>query len=255
MCVAAERIYVQEGIWDRFVPLMVERVSALRQGPPLESMVDIGAITMPRQLEIVDELVRDALDRGARALTGGRPNPAFRGQFYEPTLLVDVDHSMRIVKEECFGPVMLLIRFCDDDDAVQLANDTAYGLGSSVFTRDAARGERFAARIRAGMTVVNDYGIAYMVQSLPFGGLGISGFGKINGREGLRACCHEHAVVTDRIPVGKSVGVHPIRAHSFGLVESAVKVIYSHGVRARATALVELGKNVAGMVADSRRSR
>ena len=249
MCVGAERIYVFDEVYDDFVAIMLERVRSLRQGPPLgEELVDCGATTMPAQLDIIQGLVDDAVAKGARVLVGGRRNPALLGQHYEPTLLVDVDHGMRITQEEIFGPVMTVIRVRDEDEAIRLANDCPYGLGSSVFTRSAARGARMARQIRAGMTVVNDYGIAYMMQSLPFGGVGISGFGRINGREGLRACCYEKAIVEDRLPLGQSISFHPVRPHSYELVESAVRVIYARGLAAKGRALVAAGRNLAAVL-------
>jgi acyl-CoA reductase-like NAD-dependent aldehyde dehydrogenase len=245
MCVGAERIYVFDAVYDEFVARMETRVAALRQGPPLAGpIVDCGAMTMPRQLDIIAELVDDAVAKGARALVGGRRNPDHAGQFWQPTLLVDVDHRMRITQEEIFGPVMTVIRVRDEAAAIRLANDCPYGLGSSVFTRDAARGQRMARQIRAGMTVVNDYGLAYMMQSLPFGGVGISGFGRINGAEGLRACCYEKAIVDDRVPLRQSVSFHPVREHSYELVESAVRVIYSRGVADKAKAALDAGRNL-----------
>lgn len=249
MCVGAERLYVFDEVYDEFVATMHARVSALRQGPPLTDMiVDCGAMTMPGQLDIVQSLVDDALARGARALVGGRRNESRPGQYFEPTLLVDVDHSMRITQEEIFGPVMVVIRVRDEAEAIRLANDCEYGLGSSVFTRNQERGNRMARQLRSGMTVINDYGVAYMMQALPFGGVGISGFGRINGREGLRACCYEKAIVDDRVPLGQSVSFHPVRPHSYELVESAVRVIYSRGIVARGRAVMDAARNLVAVL-------
>ena len=234
MCVGVERIYVMDAVYDEFVRRVTEKASGLRQGAPLESVVDVGAMTMPRQLEIIEELLADATQKGARILVGGKRRTELGGQFFEPTVLVDVDHSMRIAKEEQFGPVMVIMRVASEDEAVRKANDTAYGLGASVFTKDVARGERVARRIRAGMTVVNDYGLAYMIQALPFGGVGVSGFGRINGREGLRACCLEKAMVSDRVRVGGGVSVYPIRPATYDLTRNVIATIYGSGVRGRA---------------------
>ncbi|MCA9522956.1 MAG: aldehyde dehydrogenase family protein [Myxococcales bacterium] len=238
MCVGAERIYVFDAVYDEFVRRVHERVRAFRQGPPLEKLVDVGAMTMPRQIEIVLELVADAKAKGARVLIGGKRNPRYDGQFVEPTILVDVDHTMRITQEEQFGPVMVVVRVRDEEEAVRLANDCPYGLGSSVFTRDAVRGRRIANQLRAGMTVVNDYGLAYMIQSLPFGGVGRSGFGRINGREGLRACCYTKAHVEDRIPMGRGVGVYPVHPETFDLVRQVVQIIYGSGLGTRLRGIV-----------------
>ena len=253
MCVGVERVYVHTSVYDRFVQEVVQRVQRLRQGPPLAGTVDIGAMTMPGQLAIIEGLIEDAVARGARVLTGGRRREELGAQFFEPTVLVDVDHTMRIAREEQFGPVMVVMRFSTDEEAIRLATDTAYGLGSSVFTKSPARGNRIARRIRSGMSVVNDYGIAYMIQSLPFGGVGISGVGRINGREGLRACCHTRAIVTDRFPTGAGVSVYPIQESTFSLVESVVQLIYSRGLRARATAVVRAARTLATEVRARRR--
>src|SRR5206468_307161 len=142
-----------DGIYDRFVERVARAASRLRQGPPLASPpggCDVGAMTMPRQLEIIQRQVDDAVAKGARVLCGGRRNAAAGAEFFAPTVLVDVDHRMLVAREETFGPVMTIVRVRDEDEAVRLANDCAYGLGSSVFSRDPRRAERIAARISAG---------------------------------------------------------------------------------------------------------
>jgi acyl-CoA reductase-like NAD-dependent aldehyde dehydrogenase len=231
MCVGVERLYVFSGVYDEFVRQVAARAAALRQGPPLQGEVDLGAMTMPRQLEIIQALVDDAVAKGARVLLGGQPRRDLPGNYYPPTILVDVDHTMRITQEEQFGPVMVIMRVDSEAEAVARANDCPYGLGSSVFTRDPRRALRMARAIQAGMTTVNDFGLAYMIQSLPFGGVKISGFGKINGREGLRACCNEKAIVTDRVPVRQGMALYPIRAATLPLVTGAVEAIYGAGLR------------------------
>ena len=247
MCVAAERLYVFDAVYDEFVRRVVDQARKLRQGPPTEDCggdFDVGAMTMPRQLDIIERQVADAVEKGARAVVGGKRNPTLKGQFFEPTVLVDVNHTMAIVRDETFGPVMTIVRVRDEDEAVRLANDCAYGLGSSVFTRSRARGERIARRISAGMTVVNDYGLAYMMQSAPFGGVRISGFGRINGREGLRACCNEKTVVTDRLPLHQAISFYPIKKATFPLLQNVISVIYGRGISTKIKGVAGIAKNL-----------
>ena len=257
MCVAAERLYVFDGIYDRFVDEVVQRAKALRQGPPSQDRggdFDVGALTMPRQLEIIERQIRDAVSKGARVLVGGGRNPQLAGQFFEPTVVVDCDHTMDLVQKETFGPVMTIIRVHSEEEAIRLANDSSYGLGSSVFTKSRRRAERIAKGISAGMTVINDYGIAYMVQSAPFGGVRISGFGRINGREGLRSCCHVKTVVTDKLPLHMPMSLYPIRPATFPMLDGAVRLFYGKGVAEKAKGAVQVAKSLLSMVRDSRRS-
>lgn len=250
MCVGAERLYVFDTVYDRFLEKVKERVRDLRQGAPLQpgQTVDVGAMTMPGQLDILDRLVADAVAKGAKVLAGGKRGAQSQGlatgQFFEPTVLVDVDHSMDITQKEQFGPIMVIVRAKDEEHAIKLANDCPYALGSSVFSKDVPRAERIARRIRAGMSVVNDYGLAYMIQALPFGGVGLSGFGRINGREGMRACCNEKAMVTDRVRLGGGVAVYPIRPATLGLTQGAIGLIYGRGVATKAKAALRLVKNL-----------
>jgi acyl-CoA reductase-like NAD-dependent aldehyde dehydrogenase len=246
MCVGAERLYVMDGIYERFVEKITEKVQSLRQGPPSfddEGEFDVGAMTMPRQLEIIERQLADATQKGARLLCGGRRNPNFEGQFFEPTVLVDVNHDMVITREETFGPVLTIMRVYSETEAIRLANDSAYGLGSSVFSKDPKRAERIAAAISAGMTVVNDYGIAYMMQSAPFGGVRISGVGKINGREGLRACTNEKTVVVDRVPFfHPAISFYPMKPGTFGLLSGTVGLLYGGNLMQRSRAALKMAR-------------
>jgi acyl-CoA reductase-like NAD-dependent aldehyde dehydrogenase len=245
MCLAAERIYVMDGIYDRFIERVVAEARALRQGDPLAGNgadIDVGAMTMPHQVEIVEQLVADAVRKGAKVLVGGERRPG--GNFYKPTVLVEVDHTMDIMREETFGPVMAIMRVRDDEHAIELANDSVFGLGSTVFSKDQARARRLADRLIAGSTCINDYGLAYMVQGLPFGGVRSSGFGRLNGREGLRACCNAKAVVGDRFPIHIPSKIYPVKPGDYEMVRAAVNLIYRpldlSGIKARAQALVEV---------------
>jgi acyl-CoA reductase-like NAD-dependent aldehyde dehydrogenase len=160
-------------------------------------------------------------------LTGGAPQPGT--QFFPPTVLVDVRHGMEIIERETFGPVMCVVRVRDEAEAVKLANDSEFGLSSSVFTRDPARGERIAKQLVAGSTVVNDFGLHYMAQDLPFGGVKASGFGRLNGREGLRACCNVKAMIADRVPVHRAAKLFPVKPGDYELTRELIRTVYRSG--------------------------
>jgi acyl-CoA reductase-like NAD-dependent aldehyde dehydrogenase len=178
-CISIERVYVAEAIHDRFVDKVVEQVRELKLGG---DDGHLGAMTSPAQVEIVRDHLADAIAKGARVLTGG-PD-AITGSFIQPTVLADVTHDMKVMSEETFGPVIPIQRVGSLDEAVKLANDSRYGLGSSVFAGKAARS--IADKLRAGMTSINSVMGFAGIPNLPFGGLGDSGFGRIHGDEGIR---------------------------------------------------------------------
>lgn len=198
-CCGIERIYVQEAIHDSFVQKALELVAQLRQGVAHHENIDLGAMAMPDQLNIIQDLVNDALQKGAKLEIGGKPNKDLQGLNYEPTILSNVTHEMKITQEEVFGPVMTIIKFKDDEDLMTKLNDCDYGLGSSVFSTDNARAMKIANSIQAGSTTINDFGTNYLVQALPFGGTKQSGFDRFAGPEGLRGCCLAKSVLVDKV--------------------------------------------------------
>jgi acyl-CoA reductase-like NAD-dependent aldehyde dehydrogenase/choline dehydrogenase-like flavoprotein len=186
VCISVERIYVEDAVHDEFVDKLTERVRALRQGPPGEpGSVDVGAIIFGPQIELIEAHVADAVDRGARVVTGGERG-AGPGRFYEPTVLTGVDHSMRCMQEETFGPTLPVMRVADAEEAIALANDGPYGLQASVWTRDHQRGEQLARRVEAGVVCVNDAQVNYGALELPMGGWKASGLGSRHGADGIR---------------------------------------------------------------------
>src|SRR6201993_111792 len=194
-CISIERVYVEEPVYDEFVSKVAEKVRELRVGKPEgPGSVEVGAITFPPQLDTIKSHVADAVQKGARVLTGGHQAPG-AGRFFEPTVLVDVDHTMKIMTEETFGPTLPIMKVADAEEAVRLANDSRYGLGSSVFTRDTARGEAIARRVESGAANVNDAMINYTVLELPMGGAKSSGLGSRPGAGGLPQHCSPQAVV------------------------------------------------------------
>jgi acyl-CoA reductase-like NAD-dependent aldehyde dehydrogenase len=142
-----------------------------------------------RQLSIVQSHVDDAVARGARLLAGGKPLPELGPNFFSPTILADVDHSMQIMREETFGPVLPVCSFKTEDEAVKLANDSEYGLAACIFTNDRKRGEVLARRVQAGTVMVNDVLTCFGISEAPHGGIKASGIGRTHGRFGLEEWC------------------------------------------------------------------
>ena len=203
ICMAIERVYVEEPIYDEFVTKLAARVRELRQGADDESFKqDVGAMTFPPQLDIVSDHVEDARAKGARILTGGRRKDG-PGDFYEPTVVADADHTMKLMVDETFGPVLGVMKVRDADEAVRMANDTRYGLSASVMSRDTKRAERIARRLEVGATNVDDVLTNYFLQNLPMGGWKESGVGIRHGAYGIKRFCRTEAIVSPRFPQGK----------------------------------------------------
>ena len=231
-CISIERVYVEEPVYQEFVDKVSEKVRALRVGKPEGyGSVEVGAITFPPQLQTIKDHVADAVQKGARVLTGGHELQG-PGRFYEPTVLVDVDHSMKIMTEETFGPTLPIMKVHDAEEAVRLANDTPYGLASSVFTRDTKRGEEIARRIEAGAATVNDAMINYAALELPMGGAKASGLGSRHGAGGIRKYCSQQAiVVTPRLALKREVHMYPYKGRTSRLLARFFKFLYGRGRR------------------------
>lgn len=194
-CASVERCYVHESIADQFIKEVVAETKSLRQANlasakratngPAEESIDIGSMTSEQQLRTVERHVHEATARGAIALTGGARVAGAAGLFFEPTVLTNVSHEMDVMREETFGPVLPIMTFKTDDDAVRLANDSVYGLTASVWTSNLSRGKRIAERIDAGTVMVNEALYTHGVAQTPWGGVKQSGFGRTHGRAGL----------------------------------------------------------------------
>jgi succinate-semialdehyde dehydrogenase / glutarate-semialdehyde dehydrogenase len=191
-CVGIERVYAVEPVYDAFVAKLVERASRLTVGDGDDA--DFGPITMPGQIEVIRRHIDDALSRGGRAVVGGLD--AVRPPYVYPTILVDVPEDAAAVREETFGPTLTVKRARDADEAIALANAVSYGLGSSVFAKRGA--VEIARRLRSGMTAVNSALTFAGMSTLPFGGVGDSGFGRIHGEDGLREFGRAKAITRRR---------------------------------------------------------
>jgi acyl-CoA reductase-like NAD-dependent aldehyde dehydrogenase len=225
-CISVERVYVEAPVYDEFVSKVTQKVGALRQGVPgAPGSVDVGAVTFPAQLDLVSAHVEQARQAGAKVLVGGNAKNG-PGRFYEPTVLVDVDHSMTCMTEETFGPTLPIMKVKDADEAVRLANDSPFGLAASVWTKDVGRGEQVARRIEAGAVCVNDSQINYFALELPMGGWKASGLGSRHGAGGIRKYCRQQSLLVTRLAPPKDLQMFPYKARTTRLLERMVKLLY-----------------------------
>ena len=230
-CISVERVYVEAPIYDDFVARVAKKVGDLRQGVPGEAgTVDVGALTVPPQIETISRHVEDAKKAGAKVLVGGHGSTE-KGDFYEPTVLVDVDHSMSAMTEETFGPTLPIMKVENADEAVRLANDSPFGLSASVWTKDAARGEEIARRIEAGAVCVNDHQLNYLALELPMGGWKTSGLGQRHGAQGIRKYCRQQSLLITRLAPKKDLHMFPYKARTTKLLTRAVQLLYGRGKR------------------------
>ncbi|KEG14892.1 aldehyde dehydrogenase [Trypanosoma grayi] len=237
-CVGLERVLVQESIHDRLVAELEKKVRTLTQGPASQGVYDMGAMTMGEaSVKTIQRLIDNSVKAGATVLCGGKAGQ----NFFPPTIITNVTPETPIAREEVFGPVLVVMKFKTDEEAVELVNACDYGLGSSVFSRDIARATRIADQLRTGMTNINDFGINYLCQSLPFGGVKISGFDRFAGREGLRGNCVVRASTTDRIPGVKTtippILQYPITDAAFSFMECLTTLIYGRMLPALSSAV------------------
>ncbi len=229
VCISVERVYAHRTVYAPLVERITELTRALRQGDPATSEVDVGAMIFPRQVEIVETLLADALKHGAELKTGGKRKPG-KGQFFEPTVLAGCAQDMRVMHEEIFGPIVPIMCVDTEDEAIAYANDSHLGLMGYVFTRDRARGRRIAEQVRAGTVMVNDVLSGYACPEAPFGGVKESGFGRVHGDEGLRDLCEIRHVNYNRIPTTRREPVwFPYRAKMHTTMERVMRLIWKRG--------------------------
>lgn len=195
-CSSTERVYVVDAVAEEFTHKVVERTSQLRQGTDGE--FDIGAISWPQQLEVIDKHVTDAFAKGAKVLVGGRRNPKLKGLYYEPTVLANVTHDMLIMTEETLGPVLPIMRVRNEKEAIRLANRSQYGLGASVWTQNERKAFQIARRLNSGSVCINEIAVTYGIPEAPFGGQKNSGIGRVNGETGLKSYCNMKPLIVNR---------------------------------------------------------
>ena len=232
VCLSVERIYVEEPVYDEFVAKLVKEVGVLRQGSDGKTPEkDVGAMTSPNQAAIVEDHVNDALANGASALVGGK-RVAGSGDYFEPTVLVDVDHSMKVMRDETFGPVVGVMKVRDSEEALRLANDSRYGLAGSVFG-EKERAEKVARRIDAGAVNVNDVIVNYVAMDVPMGGWKQSGIGSRHGEYGIKKYCRPGSIVVTRFGGKREPTWYPYTKARRGLVGRAARAFNARDVKRR----------------------
>ncbi|MFC7895315.1 succinic semialdehyde dehydrogenase [Streptomyces sp. NPDC057381] len=209
LCISIERLYIHESVADAFLDRFAARTRAMRLGTSLSYGADMGSLVGQRQLQTVTAHVADAVARGAKLVAGGVARPDIGPYFYEPTILDGVVAPMTVCTEETFGPVVSVYRFKTEDEAVEQANSTPYGLNSSIWTKDARRGHEVAARMRTGTVNINEgYAPAYGSAQSPMGGMKDSGLGRRHGSEGILKYTEAQTVAHQRLlPMAPSLGM------------------------------------------------
>ncbi len=232
ICMSVERIYVEEPIYDEFVAKLTAEVGRLRQGADdARNPKDVGAMTSPNQTAIVEDHVDDALAAGARALTGGKRVEG-PGDYFEPTVLVDVDHSMKVMRDETFGPVVGVMKVRDTEEALRLANDSRYGLSGSVFG-EKQRAEQVARRVECGAVNVNDVLVNYLASDVPMGGWKESGIGYRHGEPGIKKYCRTESVVITRFGAKREPTWYPYTRARRGLVGRIAQAFNARDLKRR----------------------
>jgi succinate-semialdehyde dehydrogenase/glutarate-semialdehyde dehydrogenase len=232
VCVSPTRFLVHESVYGRFVDQFVAAAKAIKVGNGLEKDVRMGPLANARRVDAMEQFVSDAVAKGAKVETGGKRGSE-AGSFFEPTVLTNVDHSMRIMREETFGPTLPIMRVDSEEEAIRLANDSPMGLDSSVFAGDPAHGEQVARRIQSGASIVNDALTNYLAMEIPIGGMKESGVGARHGRVGIQKYCQRQNLVVTRLGLNREIYYFPYSKGVAKLTEWLIVALFGRGSRRR----------------------
>src|SRR6202790_1254172 len=200
VCLSVERLFVEQSVSDEFAARCVAKTKKLRVGPGNDSTTDVGPMIRSQHVQRMVGPVEDAPSRGARVLCGGHPRVDLGPNFFEPTVITNVDSTMKLFQEETFGPILAIQTVANSEEAIRRANDSPFALSASVWTGDASRGEAIGKRLRAGAVMVNDAISYFAIAEAPHGGCGASGWGRTHGRAGLLEMVRTKYIDVDRLP-------------------------------------------------------
>jgi acyl-CoA reductase-like NAD-dependent aldehyde dehydrogenase len=229
---------VHRSLYPAFLDACCEKARKLRVGNGIDPATEIGPMINERQVRVVESQIEDAKQRGARVLVGGARLRESGPTFFAPTVLVDVDHTMRVMQEETFGPVLPIMPFRDDAEGVRMANDSEFGLAASVWTKDRAHGERVARQIKAGTVMVNDVVSCFSISEAPHGGVKASGLGRTHGRWGLEEMVRVKYLDSDRIPRMKKIWWFGYGGGFADEIESFLDLLYVGSLREKIKAAI-----------------
>lgn len=232
-CLSVERCYVHRSLYEKFLKACAAKTGRLRVGNGLDPNTDIGPMIHERQLRMVESQVEEARAQGARLLSGGTRLPELGPNFYAPTILADVTHEMRIMREETFGPILSVAPFDSDEEAIGLANDSEFGLAASIWTRNRERGEAVARRLAAGTVMVNDTMSCFGISEAPHGGVKASGIGRSHGQFGLEEMVRVKYLDVERMPAMKKPWWYGYGATFTRQMEAFVDLQFAHRVSDR----------------------
>ena len=223
-CGGNEISYVEKAVAEPFTQKVAALANKLRQSNTGE--FDVGGLYTQDQLDLVEELVQDAIDKGATVLAGGKRNPNLKGLYYEPTVLGDLTSDMRVLNEEAFGPVMCIVPVDSAEEAVERTNATNYGLTASVWSADTDKAAAIGIRIQTGCVEINSFASSYGTTEAPFGGRKASGIGQVNGASGMRSYCHAMPVQVDRSKGKQAAGMYPKSIKTDAGFQKFIKFLY-----------------------------